>query len=172
MINMKFISLIFSLLIVLTNCKAQKNQRGPSEQPATSSQSEKTPSEQPVTRNQKPDTRITPGAERISVYLPLIKGKRVGIFANQTSMVGNTHLVDTLKKLGVDIKVIFGPEHGFRGTADAGEKVGNYVDQITGIPVISLYGGKSKPDENDLKDIDVLIFDLQDVGCRFYTYIN
>jgi uncharacterized protein YbbC (DUF1343 family) len=115
---------------------------------------------------------IQPGAERLDVYLPLIKGKRVGIFANPTSVVGNTHLVDTLRKLGVDIKVIFGPEHGFRGVADAGEKVGNEVDPKTGIPVVSLYGAKSKPDENDLKDVDVLIFDLQDVGCRFYTYIN
>src|SRR3954470_20614589 len=86
--------------------------------------------------------RISPGAERIDVYLPLLKGKRIGIFANQTSMVGNTHLVDTLKKLGVDIKVIFGPEHGFRGTADAGETVGNYVDEKTGVPIVSLYGNK------------------------------
>jgi uncharacterized protein YbbC (DUF1343 family) len=74
----------------------------------------------------------------MDVYLPLIKGKRVGIFANQTSMVGNTHLVDTLKKSGIDIRAIFSPEHGFRGTADAGEKVGNYIDKQTGIPVISL----------------------------------
>lgn len=115
---------------------------------------------------------ITPGAHRISVYLPLIKGKKVGIFANQTSTVGNRHLVDTLRNLGVDIKVIFGPEHGFRGTADAGEKVGNYIDKETGIPVVSLYGSKRYPSADDLKDIDVLIFDLQDVGCRFYTYIN
>jgi uncharacterized protein YbbC (DUF1343 family) len=150
--------LIFSILIILTNCTAQKSQPGTNQQQ--------------VTKNNEEENRILPGAERISVYLPLIKGKRIGIFANQTSMVGNTHLVDTLKKLGVDIKVIFGPEHGFRGTADAGEKVGNYVDEKTGIPVVSLYGGKSRPDENDLKDIDILIFDLQDVGCRFYTYIN
>src|SRR4051812_18124913 len=89
--------------------------------------------------------RIIPGAERMNVYLPLIKGKRVGIFANQTSMVGKTHLVDTLKKSGVDIRVIFGPEHGFRGTANAGEKVGNYIDEQTGIPVVSLYGAKHGP---------------------------
>jgi uncharacterized protein YbbC (DUF1343 family) len=115
---------------------------------------------------------ILPGAERIDVYLPLIKGKRVGIFANQTSMAGKTHLVDTLRKLGINIKVIFGPEHGFRGTADAGEKVGNYMDEKTGIPVISLYGSKKAPSAEDLKDIDILIFDLQDVGVRFYTYIT
>jgi uncharacterized protein YbbC (DUF1343 family) len=118
------------------------------------------------------ETNILAGADRIAVYLPLIKGKKVGIFANQTSMVGNTHLVDTLQKLGITIKVIFGPEHGFRGTADAGEKVGNYVDSKTGIPVVSLYGSKKNPSPEDLKDVDVLIFDLQDVGCRFYTYIN
>lgn len=115
---------------------------------------------------------IIPAAERINVYLPLIKGKRVGIFANQTSMVNKTHLVDTLRKLGVDIKAIFGPEHGFRGTADAGEKVGNYIDEKTGIPVISLYGSKRRPSAEDLKDIDVLIFDIQDVGVRFYTFIS
>ena len=122
--------------------------------------------------HQQEVTRIIPGAERINVYLPLLKNKRVGIFANQTSMVGDTHLVDTLRKLGVDIKVIFGPEHGFRGTADAGEKVGNYIDEKTGIPVVSLYGSKRRPDANDLKDVDVMIFDIQDVGTRFYTYIS
>src|SRR6185436_14379477 len=119
-----------------------------------------------------PQSAIIPGAERINVYLPFLKGKKVGIFANQTSMVGNTHLVDTLKKLGVDIKVIFGPEHGFRGTADAGEKVGNYVDEKTGVPIVSLYGNKRKPSTEDLKDIDILVFDIQDVGCRFYTIIS
>jgi len=163
---MNFISLLFCFLIVLTNCTAQKSR------PTTSDHQQATSSQQQVRGESLKEARIIPAAERISVYLPLIKGKRVGIFANQTSIVGNTHLVDTLKKLGVNIKVIFGPEHGFRGTADAGEKVGNYIDDKTGIPVISLYGGKSRPDENDLKDIDILIFDLQDVGCRFYTYIN
>src|SRR5690606_33548851 len=120
----------------------------------------------------KNEPRIIPGAERIEVYLPLIKGKRIGIFANQTSMVGNTHLVDTLRKSGVDIRVIFGPEHGFRGTADAGEKIGNYIDKETGIPVVSLYGQKRRPSAEDVKDVDVLIFDIQDVGVRFYTYIS
>lgn len=139
---------------------------------AQTSKKSKAKSKKTTTRNRQPATKITTGAERISVYLPLIKGKRVGIFANQTSMVGNTHLVDTLRKLGVDIKVIFGPEHGFRGTADAGEKVSSYVDAATGINVVSLYGGKKAPTADDLKDIDILIFDLQDVGVRFYTYIN
>jgi uncharacterized protein YbbC (DUF1343 family) len=113
-----------------------------------------------------------PGAHQVNTYLPFLIGKRVGIFANQTSMVGNRHLVDTLRKLGVQIEVIFGPEHGFRGKADAGEKVANYVDAETGIPVVSLYGSKRLPDENDLKNVDILLFDIQDVGTRFYTYIS
>ena len=115
---------------------------------------------------------IIPGAERLNVYLPFLKGKKIGLFANQTSMVGNTHLVDTLRKLGVIIGVIFGPEHGFRGTADAGEKVGNYIDDKTGIPVVSLYGSKRRPSPEDIKDIDLLVFDIQDVGTRFYTFIS
>lgn len=127
------------------------------------------PGTQPVANIEK---KILAGAERINVYLPLIKGRKVGIFANQTSMVGNTHLVDTLKKLGIDIKIIFGPEHGFRGTASAGEKIGNYIDEKTGIPVVSLYGNKKRPSAEDVKDVDVLIFDIQDVGTRFYTYIS
>jgi uncharacterized protein YbbC (DUF1343 family) len=113
-----------------------------------------------------------PGAERISVYLPMLAGKKVAVFANQTSMVGKTHLVDTLLALGVDIRVIFGPEHGFRGTADAGEKIGNYEDPKTGVQVISLYGSKRRPSAEDLKDVDIMIFDIQDVGVRFYTYIS
>lgn len=112
------------------------------------------------------------GAERLNVYLPFLKDKKVGVFANQTSLVGQAHLIDTLKKLGINVTLIFGPEHGFRGTADAGEKVNTGIDPQTGIPVISLYGEKKKPDQQDLEKVDVLIFDIQDVGCRFYTYIN
>ena len=116
--------------------------------------------------------RVMPGAERFDAYVHLLKGKRVGIFANHTSIVGDRHVVDTLRRQGVDIKLIFGPEHGFRGTADAGDKVGNYVDDATGIPVVSLYGSKRRPSAEDLKDIDVLMFDIQDVGLRYYTYIS
>jgi uncharacterized protein YbbC (DUF1343 family) len=118
------------------------------------------------------EKKILAGADRINVYLPLIKGRTVGIFANHTSMVGNTHLVDTLQKLGIKIKVIFGPEHGFRGTANAGEKIGNYTDEKTGIPVVSLYGTKRRPSAEDVSGVDILIFDIQDVGVRFYTYIS
>jgi uncharacterized protein YbbC (DUF1343 family) len=115
---------------------------------------------------------ILPAAERVDQYLHLLKGKKVAVFANQTSMVGKTHLVDTLKKLGIDIKVIFGPEHGFRGTAEAGAKVeGREIDKETGLPIVSLYGSKRKPSKEDVKDVDILVFDIQDVGVRFYTYI-
>jgi uncharacterized protein YbbC (DUF1343 family) len=122
--------------------------------------------------DQAPLSVIQPGATQLKNYLDLLMGKRVGVFANQTSLIGETHLVDSLQKLGVDIRVIFGPEHGFRGDADAGEKVGNYIDKRTGIPVISLYGTKRRPDEKDLSEIDVMIFDIQDVGVRFYTFIS
>ena len=117
-------------------------------------------------------TLITPGAERMEVYLPMLKAKKVAVFANATSLVKNSHLVDTLLKSGINVVKIFGPEHGFRGTADAGEKVNNAVDSKTGIPVISLYGNYKKPTPNDIKDVDILIFDIQDVGVRFYTYIS
>jgi uncharacterized protein YbbC (DUF1343 family) len=119
-----------------------------------------------------PGTTVTTGADRMEVWLPLLKGKSVAVFANQTSMVKNTHLVDTLQKRGIKIVKIFGPEHGFRGNADAGEHVNNFVDKKTGIPVISLYGDHKKPTPEDLKDVDVLVFDIQDVGVRFYTFIS
>jgi uncharacterized protein YbbC (DUF1343 family) len=115
---------------------------------------------------------VSPGAERLSQYLPLLKGKNVAVFANQTSRVGNKHLVDVLIENKVSVSVIFGPEHGFRGEADAGEKVGNYIDQQTGIKVVSLYGQKTKPSSEDLSGVDVMLFDIQDVGVRFYTFIS
>ena len=113
-----------------------------------------------------------PAAYRTDVYLPLLKNKRVAIFANNTATIGNTHLVDSLQKLGVKIVKAFGPEHGFRGKADAGEKVDNYTDSATGILVISLYGKKRRPSTEDLNDVDILLFDIQDVGTRYYTYIS
>ncbi|MEO8862003.1 MAG: DUF1343 domain-containing protein [Ginsengibacter sp.] len=116
--------------------------------------------------------KIIPGADRMEVYIPLLKGKSVAVFANQTSMVHNTNLVDTLIKRGIRVVKIFGPEHGFRGTADAGEKVGNAIDKETGVEVISLYGKHNKPTPEDLQGVDVMIFDIQDVGTRFYTFIS
>lgn len=125
-----------------------------------------------ITQNAAAQAPILPAAYRTQVYVPLLKGKRVGVFANHTATVGNRHLVDTLLALGVKVTKAFGPEHGFRGTADAGEKIENYTDPATGIPVISLYGKKRKPSAEDLADVDVLVFDIQDVGTRFYTYIS
>lgn len=126
----------------------------------------------PVAAIEYKNETIVPGAYRFDQYLPLIKGKSIAIFANQTTIVGARHLVDTLKSLGVVPKKIFSPEHGFRGTADAGEHTGDYVDKQTGVPVISLYGSKRKPSPADVKDVDILVFDIQDVGTRFYTYIS
>lgn len=112
------------------------------------------------------------GAERMDIYLPLLKGKAVAVVGNPTSMVKSTHLVDTLLALGVNVKKVFCPEHGFRGEADAGEHVKNAKDKKTNLPVISLYGKATKPAAADLKDVDVVIYDIQDVGARFYTYIS
>ena len=115
---------------------------------------------------------IKTGADQTEKYLPYLKGKRIAILGNQTSVIGETHLVDSLKTLRVNIVKVFGPEHGFRGQASAGVKVKDEKDKATGIPVISLYGPKRKPSKGDMSDIDLMIFDIQDVGCRFYTYIN
>ena len=115
---------------------------------------------------------IIPGADQTEKYIDYLKNKRVGVLANPTSRIGKTHLVDSLIARGVKVVKAFGPEHGFRGDASAGAKVGDAVDAKTGIPVISLYGAKSKPSAQDLADVDIMIFDIQDVGVRFYTYIN
>lgn len=115
---------------------------------------------------------VLPAAYRLDQYLDLLTNKRVGVVVNPTSEIAGTHLVDTLRSLGVEIATIFAPEHGFRGTADAGEKIDNSVDSKTGIKIISLYGDHRKPTAEDLKDIDIVVFDIQDVGLRFYTYIS
>jgi uncharacterized protein YbbC (DUF1343 family) len=115
---------------------------------------------------------ITPGAERTSAYIPKLKKKNIAVVANHTSLVDSVHLVDTLRSMGIRVIRIFSPEHGFRGTGAAGETMKNYTDEKTGLPVISLYGESKKPRPDDLKDIDVVVFDIQDVGVRFYTYIS
>lgn len=113
------------------------------------------------------------GADRPEIYLPLLKNKTIGIVTNQTGLLQDkTHLVDFLVKNNIKIKTIFAPEHGFRGNADAGEKVKNGVDIKTGIPIVSLYGPNKKPKPEQLKGIDIVVFDIQDVGVRFYTYIS
>lgn len=120
----------------------------------------------------KPGLPVVPGAERMEVYLPYLKNKSVAVFANPTSLVKKTHLVDTLISSGIRVVKIFGPEHGFRGDATAGEHVEDGIDKKTGVPVISLYGKHDKPTPEDFKGVDILIFDIQDIGVRFYTYIS
>ncbi len=120
----------------------------------------------------KEKNSVLPGAYQTDLYFPLLKGKTLGIVANQTSMLGKLHLVDSLQKSGFNIQCVFAPEHGLRGDKGNGEHVAASVDEKTGIPVISLYGKNMRPQQKDLKGIDLMIFDIQDVGVRFYTYIS
>lgn len=116
--------------------------------------------------------RITSGADQLSEYLPGIDEKNIAVVANHSSLIGETHLVDSLVSLGVNINKIFCPEHGFRGDADAGKTIKDSKDIVTGIPIISLYSSHKKPTIDDLDGVDIILFDLQDVGTRFYTYIS
>lgn len=120
----------------------------------------------------KTQSEITVGANKTKSYLPLLTGKNVALLVNQTSVINKTSLVDSLLKLGVSIKKVFCPEHGFRGSNDAGEDVANSKDPKTGIPIVSLYGDKKKPSKADMTDIDIVVYDIQDVGVRFYTYVS
>ncbi|MFD0940710.1 exo-beta-N-acetylmuramidase NamZ family protein [Pedobacter boryungensis] len=120
----------------------------------------------------KSGKKLLTGVEQTQKYLPLLKGKRIGMVVNPTSIIGNVTVVDSLLKRGVNIVKIFGPEHGFRGDASAGVSVDDAVDAKTGIKAISLYGKHSTPTKEDLADVDIMIFDIQDVGVRFYTYMN
>jgi len=138
------------------------------------------PAQKTTTIKHKPKTQyITVGANILAVYLPMLQHKKVAVVANQTSVIfknktqtGYTHLVDSLLNLQINIKKVFAPEHGFRGQADAGEHVANGIDRKTGLPIISLYGKNRKPTPRQLKGIEVVVFDIQDVGVRFYTYIS
>ena len=112
------------------------------------------------------------GVEQTHIYLPLLEAQKVAVVGNQTSTLGKTHLVDSLLSLGVDVVKVFSPEHGFRGTADAGAKVFDGIDKQSGLPIISLYGQNKKPSPQQLDDVDIILFDMQDVGARFYTYIS
>ena len=123
-----------------------------------------------IGKAQKP--KVSVGAEQLNQLLPMLKGKRVGLVVNNTSLVGKTHLADTLVSCHVQVKRIFGPEHGFRGDAADGEHVKDEMDSKTGAPVVSLYGKNYKATADQVKDLDILIFDIQDVGARFYTYIS
>ena len=115
---------------------------------------------------------IIVGADQLEIYHKVLEGKRVAIVGNQTSRVGATHLVDTLLQSGIEVVKVFAPEHGFRGSADAGQHVKDGKDETTGLPIVSLYGKHKKPTVEDFQDVDIVVFDIQDVGVRFYTYIS
>lgn len=130
---------------------------------------------QPVSKllpHTKNSASVITGAEQIDLFLPLIQNEKVALLVNQTALVGETHLVDTLLSSGISIQKIFAPEHGFRGGGDAGSHIKDNTDLKTKLKVISLYGAKKKPSSADLSDVDVVIFDIQDVGTRFYTFIS
>ena len=112
------------------------------------------------------------GADQIDKYFPLLDNKSIGVVGNQSSLIGSTHLVDSLLSTKQQAVKVFSPEHGFRGTADAGAHIESGVDEKTGLPIVSLYGNNKKPTANQLQGIDILLFDIQDVGARFYTYIS
>ncbi|MFN4123469.1 MAG: exo-beta-N-acetylmuramidase NamZ domain-containing protein [Flavobacteriales bacterium] len=118
------------------------------------------------------DADVVLGAEKVNDWLPLLRNKPVALVANHTSLIGKTHLVDTMLSLKLNVKKVFAPEHGFRGMADAGEKVSSSTDERTGLPIISLYGANKKPTQEQLQDVKAVVFDIQDVGARFYTYIS
>ncbi|MEJ8755842.1 DUF1343 domain-containing protein [Pontibacter sp. H259] len=160
MIKPHFI-LFTSLFFALSSC-------APKQAPVQTEQSEESPAVIELSENEV----IRTGAEQLELYLPQLQSKRVGMVVNQTSIVGESHLVDTLLSSGVNIVTIFAPEHGFRGDADAGAYVKDAKDTKTGLPIVSLYGKNKKPSAEQLQGIDVLIFDIQDVGVRFYTYIS
>lgn len=116
--------------------------------------------------------QVRTGAERTEAYLHLLKGRRVGLLVNHSAQIDGRHLLDTLIAQGISVVRVFAPEHGFRGRAEAGAHLNNETDQRTGVSIVSLYGKKLKPSDDDLADLDIVVFDIQDVGARFYTYIS
>jgi uncharacterized protein YbbC (DUF1343 family) len=165
--------LLFSFFLVsLPSC-----QRPASQGPGTVQVEEQKPEKNGNLPNEKANQNATEidiktGAAQLERYLPMLKGKKVALVVNQTSVIGKTHLADTLLAHKINLVKIFAPEHGFRGEADAGAHVKNEKDPKTGLPLISLYGKNKKPSPDQLEDLDVLVFDIQDVGVRFYTYIS
>jgi uncharacterized protein YbbC (DUF1343 family) len=184
-----FKNTVLLFVLVLISCGSKANSEAGSSNLEVNSKNEMLLQAQKDIKQQI-DKELIIGANQTEAYLPLLNGKRIGIVANQTSVIfkGNTneiatsqkaprndtytHLVDSLIALKVDVKKVFAPEHGFRGTADAGEVVKDGIDTKTGLPIVSLYGKNKKPSAEQLKDLDLVIFDIQDVGARFYTYIS
>lgn len=134
-------------------------------------------SQRPASTSHEPElleqgSTLQVGADQLDLLLPKISGKSVALVVNHTSLVGTTHLADTLMSSGIRVRKVFAPEHGFRGAAADGEKISDGIDSRTGLPIISLYGANRKPTPEQLTDVDIVIFDIQDVGTRFYTYIS
>lgn len=151
------------LLVFATNCG--KSTEAPDAGPRPQVQTE-------VVEKQSETAQVRPAAFELDAYLPKLQGQRVALLVNQTSTLGEVHLVDTLLSRGVNVVKIFAPEHGFRDMADAGDKIKDGKDPNTGVPIKSLYGKSKKPSVQDLADVDIIIFDIQDIGARFYTYIS
>ena len=166
-VKIKDLVLIMLMIFGLQSCSTQKNNANPTPEPVKTVE---IALEKP---KNKEENCFKNAADRPELYLPLLKNKTVAIVANQTSLLADkTHLVDFLVQNNIKIKHIFAPEHGFRGTADAGEHVKNGIDTKTGLPIISLYGDNKKPKSEQLQGVDIVLFDIQDVGVRFYTYIS
>ncbi|WP_161971682.1 exo-beta-N-acetylmuramidase NamZ family protein [Flavobacterium silvisoli] len=156
-------TVLFSVLLLLSCGVSQKSE----------SRKQQGDVEKETTKNLTPTTEIKTGADNYEAYLPILKNKKVGIVTNQTGILSDkTHVVDFLLEKKISLQKIYAPEHGFRGTADAGELIKDGKDSKTGLPIISLYGDNKKPKPEHLAGIDVMLFDLQDVGARFYTYIS
>ncbi len=160
MVKLKTFVVIHCLLFFMFLACSQKAGSDPNSLPQTK--------EAPQVIGERPK----PGAERVGEYLPILKGKKIAAVVNHTSMIGGTHLVDSLIKSGVNLVKIFAPEHGFRGTASDGEQIKDGKDQKTGLPIISLYGKNKKPSPAHLEGVELVVFDIQDVGARFYTFIS
>jgi uncharacterized protein YbbC (DUF1343 family) len=149
--------LLFVLILLMTGCRGQGGH----------------PPDPIVAEEEKPSrAQLLTGAEQTALYFQMLEGKKVGVTGNQTSLVGSVHLVDTMLRSGLEVVKVYCPEHGFRGEAEAGKAIQGGKDPLTGLPVISLYGKKKKPSPEDLAGIEVMVFDIQDVGARFYTYIS
>ncbi|MCX8209627.1 MAG: DUF1343 domain-containing protein [Lewinella sp.] len=162
--------LIFSVFLAALTANCGNN--GTSNAAQTQVQSEQTKEQSEANNAPQDPTELRPAAWETADYLPQLSGKRIALLVNQTSTIGDTHLVDSLQSMGLKLVKIFAPEHGFRGAADAGASIKDGVDQQSGLPIKSLYGKNKKPSAQDLADIDVILFDIQDVGARFYTYIS
>ncbi|MDG1475986.1 MAG: DUF1343 domain-containing protein [Vicingaceae bacterium] len=157
--NLKHYLNIIIISLLWVSCSGQSNEKSFAESPKKVVEI-------------KEELPIVVGAARTESYLKLLENKKIGVVANHTSMINETHLVDSLVSLGIKVTKVFSPEHGFRGKADAGEKVNSDIDSKTGLPIVSLYGKNKKPTAEQFGDLDIIIFDIQDVGARFYTYIS